>query len=113
VKDQYERVIVMDSAAVSRRMALLFDERSILWHRGYVQSDTLGGELARVLDDFDADLHVVGHTPVPSISLRYGGRLVAVDLQEPAREMLLLTRGADGRRLLFRAGLEGSPARLR
>jgi hypothetical protein len=112
VKDQYDRVIVMDSAAVARRMALIFDERSILWYRGYVQTDSLGPELRETLGSFDADLHIVGHTPVPSVSLSYEGRLIAVDLEEPAREMLLLTRDASGERRAFRATLEGPPEPL-
>ena len=112
VKDQYDRVILMDSASLARRTALIFDERSILWYRGYVQSDTLSPELGEALSNFGADVHIVGHTPVPGVSLRYDGRLIAVDLEEPAREMLLLTRDASGERRAFRATLEGPPEPL-
>ena len=66
VRDQYSEVIVMDSAAVARRTGLLFDEESIFWFRGYVEADTLGTDLDRVLNDYGAELHVVAHTPVRS-----------------------------------------------
>jgi hypothetical protein len=113
VREQYDTIFVMDSAAIARRMAYIFDERSILWYRGYVQSDTLAPELDETLSNFEADLHVVGHTPVPSVSLRYDGRVMAVDLEDPAREMLLLTRDARGARRAFRMTLEGPPEPLR
>jgi hypothetical protein len=112
VRDQYDQVIVMDSAAIARRQALVFDENSILWYRGYVQSDTLGAALDRTLENFGADMHVVGHTPVPSVAVRYGGRLVAVDLLDPVTEMLLLTRAPDGERRAWRFRLEGPPEPL-
>ncbi len=113
VREQYDTIFVMDSAAIARRMAYIFDERSILWYRGYVQSDTLAPELDETLSNFAADLHVVGHTPVPSVSLRYDGRLMAVDLEDPAREMLLLTRDGQGGRGVYRMMLEGPPEPLR
>jgi hypothetical protein len=112
VRDRYADVVVMDSASVARRMTLLFDERGVLWYRGYVQSDTLGAALDRALANFRADVHVVGHTPVPTISELYDGRLLAVDLADPALEMLLLTRDADGGRRAWRVGLRGPPEPL-
>ena len=96
VADQYATVIVMDSVALARRTGLLFDEESILWFRGYVQSDTLTSALDGVLDEFGAEIHVVAHTPVISIESRYDGKLLAVDLQRPATEMLLLVWDAGG-----------------
>lgn len=64
-------------------------------------------------DDFEADLHVVGHTPVTSIESRYGGELIPVDLFEPAAELLLLVRdeGLSGYHR-WRFGLEGPPQPL-
>lgn len=113
VKDDYSTVIVMDSAAVARRMGLLFDERSIVWYRGYVQLDTLGAALDRVLDNFDAEFHVVGHTPVPEVGSRYDGKLLGVDLEQAASEMLLLTRDAEGVDERWRFKLTGPPERIR
>jgi hypothetical protein len=112
IEGQYERIILMDPDAVARRQSLIFDERSILWYRGYVQSDTLSAELDQVLDNFDAEAHIVGHTPVPAVGLSYGGRLMAVDLEDPAREMLLLVKEG-GEYRPYRATLEGPPEALR
>jgi hypothetical protein len=111
-RDQYAEIIVMDSASVARRMALIFNERSILWYRGYVQEDTLSDALDEALAHFDADLHVVGHTSLPTITSRYEGRLLAVDLEDHARELLLIVRDAAGSRELWVIGLEGAPRRL-
>ena len=96
VEDQYESVIIMDPEAVARRIGILFEETSILWFRGYVESDTLTSALDDVLDEFGAEIHVVAHTPLPSIESRYDGRLLAVDLERPATGMLLLEWGAGG-----------------
>jgi hypothetical protein len=96
VADQYESVIVMDSATFARRTEILFDSTSFLWFRGYVESDTLTSELDGVLDEFGAEIHVVAHTPLISIAARYDGKLLAVDLEEAATEMLLLVRDGDG-----------------
>jgi len=112
VRDQYDTIFVMDSAAIARRMAYIFDERSILWYRGFVQNDSLGAQLNQTLQNFSADLHIVGHTPVPSVTLRYDGRLIAVDLEDPAKEMLMLVRDASGTRRPYRAKLEGPPEPL-
>jgi len=98
VGDQYSRVIVMDPAAVARRTAILFDETGILWFRGYVESDTLGAALDDVLEEFGAQIHVVAHTPLSTIAARYDGKLLAVDLERPATEMLLLEWDAGGGR---------------
>ena len=108
--DQYERVIVMDPAAVARRAGLLFDENSILWFRGYVQTDTLTSALDGVLAEFGAEVHVVAHTPVRSIQSRYDGKILAVDLERPATEMLLLVWDAGGDRYQrWRVGLDTPP----
>jgi hypothetical protein len=94
VADQYGNVIVMDSVAFARRSRFIFEEESILWFRGYVESDTLTSALDGVLDEFRAEIHVVAHTPVSTLESRYDGKLLAVDLERPATEMLLLVRGA-------------------
>ena len=113
VAGQHERVIIMDPAAVARRTGLLFDERGILWFRGYVESDTLTAELEQVLDEFGAEIHVVAHTPVTSIQARYEGKLLAVDLERAATEMLVLVWYAGGSRYQrWRASLEGPPERF-
>ncbi|MGH7468583.1 MAG: metallophosphoesterase, partial [Longimicrobiales bacterium] len=82
----------MDSAAYARRVNFLMSERSLFWFRGYVQSDSLGSELDRVLRRFGADLLVVGHTPNTLVHQKYSGRLIAAHPRTPAIEMVLLVR---------------------
>ncbi len=81
-----------DSETYENRLAFFFGNLSPFWFRGYVLSDTLGKYLKYVLTKFDANIHVVAHTPVKSIAERYNGDLIAVDLQDAATEMLLLVR---------------------
>ena len=69
-------------------------------------SDTLASALDSILDEFRAEIHVVAHTPVSTLESRYDGRLLAVDLERPATEMLLLVRGAvDGAYQRWRVSL--------
>ena len=108
--DRYSRVIVMDTTALERRRELIFDPSSILWFRGYVESDTLMAALDDVLEEFGAEIHAVAHTALTTIEARYGGKLLAVDLQRAASEMLLLVRDeAGGRYQRWRFRLEGPP----
>ena len=107
--DQYETVIVIDQAAYERRMGMFFDESSILWFRGYVQSDTLAAALDDVLEEFGAGIHAVAHTALTTIEARYGGKLLAVDLQRAATELLLLAWEEPGRYQRWRIRLEGPP----
>jgi hypothetical protein len=106
----------MDSAALNRRLDFLFDDSSVFWYRGYVTSDTLGDVLGRVLERHDSDRHIVGHTPVGHIEARYGGRLLAVDLEAAGAELLLLVRNPRGSGLeayrAYRLGAEGPPEAL-
>ncbi len=96
--------IVMDSLAFERRVGFFWDDRSVFWYRDYARADTLGAEprsvlaaeLASVLREFDAELHVVGHTPVPTITEAFGGSLVLVNTVDFATELLLLVREGDG-----------------
>ncbi len=81
-----------DSVSYMRRLYFFFAENSVFWYRGYVQTDTLQSELQQVLNRYNAAIHVVAHTPVPTITSLYGGKLIAVDLNVPASEMLLLVR---------------------
>lgn len=104
--------IAVDSTALERRLDFFFGENSVFWHRRYVEADTLGEELRGVLDRFESDVLVVGHTAVDEIASRYDGALLAVDLQEPASAMLLLVRQS-GRLQPVRYGTEGPAEPLR
>ena len=101
----------MDSTSVRRRENFFWGENSAFWYRGYVQTDTAGNGLSEVLPNFRSRLHVVAHTPVPTIQVRFAGSLIAVHPRTPATEMLLLVRdGAAWKR--FRIGISGPPERL-
>ena len=81
-----------DSVSLARWTDFFMGERSVFWYRGYAQSDSVGPALDSVLTHFGAARHVVGHTPGPSIQLRYGGKLIDVNTAPFAAEMLLLVR---------------------
>lgn len=89
-------VVALDSAGLERRNDLFWGDRSPVWYRAYVGSDSVGAELDAVLDHFGARVHVVGHTPLPTIRQRYGGALIAVNTYPFAAELLLLVRDGDG-----------------
>ena len=76
----------------SERRGFFFDSYSPFWFRGYVQSDTLGHYLAFILSKHKAMIHVVGHTPGPSIRSKYKGKLIATNVSKFGTEMLLLVR---------------------
>ena len=89
-------VIAMDSAAYERRIDFFWGERSAFWHRGYVQSDSLATDLEEVLRRTDSDVLVVGHTAIPGIDARYGGRLIAAHTPAFGASLLLLVRTPRG-----------------
>jgi hypothetical protein len=100
-----------DTAGVNRRDALFMGERGPLWYRAYVETDTVAEELDAVLDHFDARLHVVGHTPLPTITQAYEGSVIAVNTVPFAAELLLLVQeGDDYQRWRFRSS--GPPERI-
>ncbi len=69
--------------------------------------------IAAVLKRHDATVHVIGHTTVGMVEERFGGALIAVDMEEAGTEMLLLARSHDGgRRERLRFTLEGPPQAL-
>jgi len=107
VAGRYTTVVVMDEAGFARRSNFILGEESILWYRGYVQSNRLRRSLDLVLNEFEAEIHVVAHTPVSTLEARYDGKLLAVDLERPVTEMLLLVRAAGGY-LRWRVLLNGS-----
>ncbi|MDX1624024.1 MAG: metallophosphoesterase [Gemmatimonadota bacterium] len=88
-----------------------WSDESVFWHREYVLSHSMRSELHRALKGHDAELHVIANTTVPSIEERYDGKLIAVDLENPATEMLMLT-GEPGARKRYRYTMEGPPEPL-
>lgn len=102
----------MDSTAVARRLDLIDGSSSPLWYRGWVESDSLSNVLGRIREHYDARIHVVGHTPVPTVTQRYRGRMIAVDMQRPATELLLLIPGERGRLERWGVRQDGPPIPL-
>ena len=94
--DEFARSTTLDSAQVTRRYEFFFGPESVMWYRDLVLTDTLGAHLDRVLDRFDAAAHIVGHTPVPVIGERYGGKLIAVESLEHVTKLLFLERRSGG-----------------
>ncbi len=102
----------LDSAAVVRRYDFFFGPESVFWYRDWVRSDTLGAFLDRVLERYDAHVHIIGHTPSETIQERYDGRLIATDLLDAASEMLFLARREDGGWERYMVPLFGEPVQL-
>ena len=97
-----------DSVRLQARDDFFWHPHSLFWYRDYVQSDSVGAQLDSVLHAFRADLMVVGHTPLPQIEARYGGRLIATNTIRFAAELLLLVREHAGYRH-FRIREQGVP----
>ena len=94
------------------RLEFFFSPISPFWFRGYVESDTLEKYLDAVLKRFDAQLHVVAHTPVETIKKFYNGKVIATDLQNAATEILLLVRHEKKRHKRFKNDLYGKISEL-
>jgi hypothetical protein len=103
--------VVIDSAGFARRSDFFWAPHSVFWFREYAQSDTLRGGLRAVLDRFGARVHVIAHTPMPSIRQTYDGALIAVNTFPFAAELLVLVRTGDGYDR-FRVGASGPPQPL-
>jgi len=115
-------VVVMDTVTADRRLDFFFADTSVFWFRGYLSVDLASreagasaaspensaraapesdrdvrkAELESVLKRTRASIQVIGHTPGPTVRWRFGGRLIAVDLDHPATEMALLVRDGKG-----------------
>lgn len=123
--DSTVEVAPVDSAALERRIDFFFGEESVFWYRSYVEgasglsygtsgappADSLADLLGGVLDRHGSRLHVVAHTPLPRIQQAFGGRLIGVDLQQAASEILLLVRDGEACRR-YRIDEEGNATRL-
>ena len=101
----------MDTLTLNRRIDFFYGDASVFWFREYVTTDTLRTVLDEVLDRYSSVLHVIGHTPIDSVRQLYGGDVIAVDLLEPARQMLLLVKRWSGYER-YRYTSSGPPERL-
>jgi hypothetical protein len=101
-------VIRMSQAEYQQREDFFWSPRSVFWHREYIQSDTLTGQLDRALALAGARTLVVGHTPTDSIYARYDGRVIAAHTPRMGAELLLLVRDGRGHRR-YRVTGPGAP----
>ncbi|MBI4419945.1 MAG: metallophosphoesterase [Gemmatimonadetes bacterium] len=107
--------LLQDSAVVARFGIALYERRfgffffpdSPFWFRGYVQSDTLAAQLDSVLSRFRASTHVIGHTPVRTITPRYAGKVVPVNVADFATQLVLFVYPKQGKRRAFRIDVSG------
>jgi hypothetical protein len=98
-----------------RRAELLLGPLGPLWYRGYFSNQASfpaadDEDIARVLEVFDVKRIFVGHTMVPTITVLYGGKVIAVQVY-PKREE---SGAIEFESLLIRAGVlwRASPAGL-
>ncbi len=112
VWDDTTAVVQMDSVTFGRIVDFFWGENSVFWYRGYVQQpDSTAVALQAVLQQFRSRVHVVGHTPGPTIRTLHDGQLIAVNTDKFAAEVLLLVRGRNGT-ARYRIGTEGPPEPL-
>ena len=91
------KVMSNDSTEVSydiekweRMRYFFYADVSPYWYRGYVNSDTLDLQLEAMLKRYKSRVHIVAHTPLPSITQKYDGKLLTTDLEDAATQLLLL-----------------------
>lgn len=96
-----------DTALFQRRLLFLHGDDSVFWYRNYVYDDRLGDDLNTVLRKYKSKIHVVAHTPVKTITEFYDGNLIAVDLHDPATEILLLVRKKKRSYERYKVGITG------
>ena len=105
--EEERRTIREDSSLYIRMAQFFFAQNSVFWYRGYVLADTLDRELKYVLKKYKVKTHIVAHTALPQVEKRYKGKLFAVDLEDPATEMLLLAYSKPNKFKAFRCTMEG------
>ena len=76
----------------NQRYSFFYNQYSPFWYRGYVRSDTLNTQLVSMLRKYKSKVHIVAHTPLESITKRYGGKLLTTDLNEAATQLLFLEK---------------------
>jgi hypothetical protein len=101
------RVIRVDAATLASREAFFWSPESPFWHRDYVQTDTLAGQLPEVLRRHRGSVLVVGHTPVETIGKRYEGLLISAHTPQFGAEFVLAVR-EQGATRWYRVGASGT-----
>ena len=60
---------------------MVFDKNGPLWYRGYFKENLSNGDMQEILNTYQADHIVVGHTIVEDIVPLYEGRLIPIDVK--------------------------------
>jgi hypothetical protein len=100
-----------DSVALARWTNFFMGDRSVFWYRGYAQSDSLAPQLDSVLTHFGSRVHVVGHTPGPTIRSSYAGKFIDLNTTPFAAELMLVVRKGDALER-WRYRTRGNPEKL-
>jgi hypothetical protein len=72
-------------ADVDEEGELLMGNNGPLWYRGYFGGNITQRHIERVLQTYQAEQLVVGHTVVPDMVSLFEGRLYAIDVPQPTR----------------------------
>lgn len=68
-------VILNDST-----LTFMMDEKGPIWFRGYFEDERLNeSQINSILNYFDKNMILVGHTSLPNISLLYNGKVFGID----------------------------------
>jgi len=89
-KDSTE--VAHDLEKWERMRYFFYAEVSPYWYRGYVYSDTLDLQLDAMLKRYKSKVHIVAHTPLPSITQKYDGKLLTTDLEDASTQLLFLIK---------------------
>ena len=65
---------------------LILGNNGPLWYRGYFEDNITERHIKKVLQTYQAQQMVVGHTVVPEIVALYGGILYAIDVHQPTED---------------------------
>lgn len=60
-------------------LKLLSSSKGPIWYRGYFSNELKQNDLEDILNYFDVDKIIVGHTSLPNITHLYNGKLIDVD----------------------------------
>jgi hypothetical protein len=80
-------------AGVEEDGQLLMGNSGPLWYRGYFGGNITQRHIDRVLQTYQSEQIVVGHTVVPDIMSLFEGRLYAIDVRQPTRITSGVARG--------------------
>lgn len=118
--NQAVRGALTEQAAVGAQTEFVMGQEGPLWYRGYFRDAALKGgfklaeqsDIELIRGRFGVQAILVGHTTVPTITMLYGGRVIAVqvyphrDEQTHALVMEGLSIRKDGQ--MFRARVDGT-----